>query len=308
MLHRPEPDLGELGRAVDGPRPGSKTRAQVWKVADGGWSKRDDLLATEEPMEIRLLARDERKTLAVTMRTPGNDFELAVGFLFAEGVIPGRHGIARIAYCRDPDLTKEERYNVVHVELAAEKLPDLKLLERSFFTTSACGVCGRASLEALEHRNLTPLPPGPEVAQATLSSLPAELRARQGIFQVTGGLHAAALFDTDGKLLALREDVGRHNAMDKLIGWAVLEGLLPWRDTIVLVSGRTSYEILQKCIVAGASIVCAISAPSSLALDLARAFNVTLVGFLRDDRFNLYNGRERVRATEEFTSLPGSGR
>lgn len=286
------------------PRPASKTRAQVWRVASGGWSKRDDLLATEEPMEIRLLARDERKTLAVTMRTPGNDFELAAGFLFAEGVVPGRHGIARIVYCRDPDLTEEERYNVVHVELAAEKLPDLKPLERSFFTTSACGVCGRAGLEALEHRNLTPLPPGPEVSQETLAVLPAELRTRQGVFQATGGLHAAALYDTDGKLLALREDVGRHNALDKLIGWAVLEGLLPWRERIVLVSGRASYEILQKCVAAGAPILCAISAPSSLALDLARAFNVTLVGFLRDDRFNVYHGRERIQGTEEFNPSP----
>jgi len=280
------------------PRPGSKTRSQLWRVADGNWLQRADLLATEEPMEIRLLAANERKTLSVTMRTPGHDFELAAGLLYTEGIIPDRHAIARISYCRDSDLTEESRYNIVHVELASDRLPELQSLERSTFTSSACGVCGKAGLEALERRDLTPLPSGPEIAQEIILGLGAELRARQGVFEATGGLHAAALFDTHGALLALREDVGRHNAVDKLIGWAVLEGQLPWKERIVLVSGRAGYEIIQKLIVAGTPIVCAISAPSSLAVDLARAFNVTLVGFLRDGRFNLYHGRERIRAAE----------
>jgi FdhD protein len=248
-------------------------------------------------MEIRLLAGGERKTLSVTMRTPGSDFELAAGLLYTEGIIPDRHAIARISYCREPDLTEASRYNIVHVELVSNKLPELQSLERSTFTSSACGVCGKAGLESLERRDLRPLPPGPEVAQEVILALAAKLRAQQGVFEATGGLHAAALFDLSGELIALREDVGRHNAVDKLIGWAVLRGLLPWTQRIVLVSGRASYEILQKLIVAGAPVVCAISAPSSLAVDLARAFNVTLAGFLRDGRFNIYHGRERVRAT-----------
>ena len=278
------------------PRPGSKIRAQLWRVSDGKWSQRDDLLATEEPMEIRLLAGGARKTLSVTMRTPGNDFELAAGLLYTEGIIPDRHPIARISYCREPDLTEASRYNIVHVELASNKLPELQSLERSTFTSSACGVCGKAGLESLERRDLRPLPPGPEIAQEVILALPAKLRARQGVFEATGGLHAAALFDLSGELIALREDVGRHNAVDKLIGWAVLEGMLPWTQRIVLVSGRAGFEIIQKLVVAGAPVVCAISAPSSLAVDLARAFNVTLAGFLRDGRFNIYHGRERIRA------------
>ncbi len=281
-------------------RPGSKTRAQLWRLSDGDWSKRDDALATEEPMEIRLLAGDQQKTLSVTMRTPGNDFELAAGFLYTEGIIRERQAIARISYCRDSDLTQEERYNIVHVKLAGNVLPELQSLERSTFTSSACGVCGKAGLEALERRDLAPVPPGPEIAPEIILGLAGQLRARQGVFEATGGLHAAALFDTDGRFLASREDVGRHNAVDKLIGWAVLEGPLPWKDRIVLVSGRAGFEILQKLIVAGAPIVCAISAPSSLAVDLARAFNVTLVGFLREGRFNLYSGRERIRAAERL--------
>ena len=278
------------------PRPGSKTRSQLWRVSAGRWSQRADLLATEEPMEIRLLAGGERKTLSVTMRTPGSDFELAAGLLYTEGIIPDRHAIARISYCREPDLTEASRYNIVHVELVSNKLPELQSLERSTFTSSACGVCGKAGLESLERRDLRPLPPGPEIAQEVILALVGKLRAQQGVFEATGGLHAAALFDLSGELIALREDVGRHNAVDKLIGWALLRGLLPWTQRIVLVSGRAGFEIIQKLVVASAPLVCAISAPSNLAVDLARAFNVTLVGFLRGERFNVYHGRERIRA------------
>jgi FdhD protein len=284
------------------PRPASKTRAQLWRVTDGERSQHTDLLATEEPMEIRLLAGGARRSLSVTMRTPGNDFELAAGFLFTEGILSDRHAIGRISYCRDPDLTEESRYNIVHVELNRDQLPDLSKLERSTFTSSACGVCGKAGLEALERRDLAPLPAGPEIDPAILVGLPAVLRSRQGVFEATGGLHAAALFDVRGNLLALREDVGRHNAVDKLIGWDLLEGGLPWSERIVLVSGRAGFEIVQKLIVAGAPLLCAISAPSSLAVDLARAFNLTLVGFLREGRFNLYSAAERIRAGEPLSA------
>jgi FdhD protein len=169
----------------------------------------------------------------------------------------------------------------------------LRSLERHFYTTSACGVCGKESLDQLELRGCA-IPPGPQVAAETITSLPDKLREAQGLFDATGGLHAAALFDADGNLLAVREDVGRHNATDKLIGWALLEGRLPLSDHIVMVSGRSSFEILQKCSAAGAPIVCAVSAPSSLAVDVARRFGITLVGFLRGERFNIYSAPERV--------------
>ena len=173
---------------------------------------------------------------------------------------------------------------------------DLRPLERHFYTTSACGVCGKESLEQLELRGCPVIPPGPEIAAETIYSLPAKLRGAQGLFEATGGLHAAALFDAEGNLLALREDVGRHNATDKLVGWALLEGRLPLSDHIIMVSGRSSFEIMQKCLAAGVPIVCAISAPSSLAVDVARRFDMTLVGFLRGNRFNVYSGHERVQA------------
>jgi FdhD protein len=245
-------------------------------------------------MEIRLEAGGRRRTVAVTMRTPGQDFELAAGFLYGEGVLASRNEVRRIAYCLDPDTDPDQQYNIVSVELRAVELPDLAPLERHFYTTSACGVCGRASLEALRVRGCAAMPPGPEVPAGVLGTLPDRLRQAQGIFRATGGLHAAALFDARGELLALREDVGRHNAMDKLVGWAFLEDRLPLRDRVVLVSGRASFELLQKACAAGASIFCAVSAPSSLAVDVAREFGMTLVGFLRGERFNIYAGAERI--------------
>ncbi|MDR7618052.1 MAG: formate dehydrogenase accessory sulfurtransferase FdhD [Armatimonadota bacterium] len=256
---------------------------------------RSDFLATEEPMEVRLVAGPHRRTVAVTMRTPGNDFELAAGFLFCEGVVRSRDEVSRIAYCLDEGLDAEQRYNVVTVELRGNCLPDLQPLERHFYTTSACGVCGKASLEALRIRGCPVLDGGPVLEPRLLRELPERLRRAQGLFAQTGGLHAAALFDAEGRLLALREDVGRHNAMDKLVGWALLEGRLPLRDSVVMVSGRASFELVQKAVAAGAPVFCAVSAPSSLAVEVARAFGVTLVGFLRGDRFNVYTGAERVR-------------
>lgn len=256
---------------------------------------RTDFLATEEPMEVRLAAGPHRKTVAVTMRTPGHDFELAAGFLFGEGVVRRREEIARIAYCLDDDLGAEQRYNVVTVELRGHHLPDLQPLERHFYTTSACGVCGKVSVEALRARGCPVQEAGPVVDAEVLCALPERLREAQGLFAQTGGLHAAALFDAHGRLVAVREDVGRHNAMDKLVGWAFLEGRTPLRDHLVMVSGRASFELVQKAVVAGVPVFCAVSAPSSLAVEVARAFGVTLVGFLRGHRFNVYAGAQRVR-------------
>jgi len=277
-------------------RRGSKTRVRVRVVEDGHVRTRSDVLATEEPMEIRLIAGGQRQTVAVTMRTPGADFELAAGFLYGEGIVSSPEEIKKVSYCVDPDVDAEQQYNIVSAELRAGREYDLRPLERHFYTTSACGVCGKASLEQLELRGCPVIPPGPEMAAEQIYALPERLREAQGLFEATGGLHAAALFDANGELVALREDVGRHNATDKLLGWAFLEGRSPLRDHAVMVSGRSSFEILQKCLTAGVPIVCAISAPSSLAVDVARRFNITLVGFLRGNRFNVYSAPERVCA------------
>jgi FdhD protein len=275
-------------------RRGSKTKTRVRVVEDGRVRVRPDTLATEEPMEIRLLAGQTKQTLAVTMRTPGADFELAAGFLYGEGIVESPDDILKISYCVDSDLDAEQQYNIVNVELRGGREFDLRPLERHFYTTSACGVCGKASLEQLELRGCPVMPAGPEVSVKTIHTLPEKLREAQGLFDATGGLHAAALFDKEGELLALREDVGRHNATDKLLGWALLERRLPLSEHVVLVSGRSSFEIMQKCLTAGVPVVCAISAPSSLAVDVARDFGMTLVGFLRGGRFNVYAGAERI--------------
>ena len=273
----------------------SKTRAAVTTVDEGRrTAARDDALATEEPMETRLIAAGQRHTIAVTMRTPGSDFELSAGFLYGEGIVATREEIRAITYCLDDGVDAEQRYNIVNVELPAGVNPDLRMLERHFYTNSSCGVCGKASLEALEIRGCPVVAPGPVVTPEVIYALPDQLRQAQRLFEATGGLHAAALFDAAGDLVTLREDVGRHNAIDKLVGWALLQDRLPLTDHIVMVSGRSSFEILQKCVAAGAPIVCAVSAPSSLAVDVARRFGVTLVGFLRGRRFNIYAGEERI--------------
>jgi len=284
-----------LEKAPKRARPGSKTKARV-RVVEGGRARvRRDVLATEEPMEIRLRSGGESKTVAVTMRTPGSDFELAAGFLYGEGVISSPDDLLKMSYCVGED---EQQYNIVNVDLRAGVAFDPKPLERHFYTSSACGVCGKENLEQLEIRGCEVLTPGPSVSAETIYALPERLRESQGLFEETGGLHAAALFDREGNLLAVREDVGRHNATDKLIGWAMLEGKLPLSEHVVMVSGRSSYEILQKCLRAGVPIVCAVSAPSSLAVDVAQRFGMTLVGFLRERRFNVYAGFGRIRAAE----------
>jgi FdhD protein len=271
----------------------------MWAADGDGVARRSDRLATEEPLELRLLAGGSQRTLAVTMRTPGADFDLAAGWLYGEGVVAAPSDISRISYCVDRDLDEAQRFNVVNVELRASALPDLRALERHFFTSSACGVCGKASLDALQVACRVAPPRGlPQVSPSVLHALPGKLRGAQGLFNSTGGLHAAGAFDPGGELIAAKEDVGRHNAVDKLVGWALRQGKLPLSDSVVVVSGRASFEILQKCVMAGVPVVCAVSAPSSLAVDVAREFGVTLIGFLRGDRFNVYAGPERVAWTD----------
>ncbi len=272
-------------------------------VEDKRAQARGDVLATEEPMEIRVIgAGGNSQTIAITMRTPGRDFELVAGFLFAEGVVAGRGDIARVDYCADPDLTEDERYNVVTVTLAGP-IPRLPGLDRRFLTTSACGVCGKESLDALRIRGCAPVPAGPIVEPDVVCSLPDALRAGQKVFTKTGGLHAAGLFAPTGELIAVREDVGRHNAVDKIVGWALFNDEIPAHDRILMVSGRTSYEIMQKALVAGIPFIAAVSAPSSLAVALSRDFDMTLVGFLRGRRFNVYAGQERIALVD--TGDPG---
>lgn len=275
-------------------RAGRTTDVEVFSL-DGACAKRkQDTVVTEEPLEIRLAARGVARTLAITMRTPGNDFELAAGFVYNEGIVRARGEIAGIDYCLDRTVEPEQRYNIVNVELASGSLPDLDRLERHFMTSGACGVCGRAQLDSLRDLGIEPLDDDVRVDAATLYALPERMREAQRVFESTGGLHAAALFDANGAVKAVREDVGRHNAVDKLVGWGLMDARLPYSRSILLASGRAGYEILQKSAVARIPVVCSVSAPSSLAVDLAREFNVTLVGFLRGRRANVYAGGERV--------------
>ncbi len=266
-------------------RPGNTVRAPIVAVANGKRARREDVVTTEEPLEIRVGIHKTQHSVTVTMRTPGGDFELAAGFLFTEGIVASRKSIARIRYCADP-----QNYNVVTVELQPGTSFDPQKFSRHVYTTSSCGVCGKASLEmvraALPPKAMrkTAATPSDEI----LLSLPGRLREAQNIFSRTGGLHAAALFDVAGKLRLLREDVGRHNALDKVIGALLLENQLPVSNGILLVSGRASFELVQKTVMAGIPTMAAVGAPSSLAVALAREFGITLIGFLRDDRYNLY--------------------
>jgi FdhD protein len=279
--------------AGDG-RPGATVETQIVRYSAGESAPSYDRLATEEPLEIRMRAGSQMRTVAITMRTPGADFELAAGFLFNEGVIAGIEAVSGIGYCVDRDIAEEQRYNIVNVDLHGTVLPPLDALERHFTMTSACGVCGKANIDALRKRGLAAVRSSLQVDAATVAALPDRLGASQRVFASTGGLHAAALFDARGELVAIREDVGRHNALDKLIGWALMEAKLPLDAHLLLVSGRASYELLQKAVSAGIAVVCAVSAPSSLAVDLAREFGVTLAGFVRGGRFNVYAGAERI--------------
>jgi FdhD protein len=261
----------------------------VWTLDGDTEVRRRDSLVTEEPLEIRVSAGGRSQTVAVTMRTPGADFELAAGFLHGEG-LAAAGGVRQVSYCADV-ATPDQRFNVVTVETDAAAPPEPV---RTGLVSSACGVCGTASLDALRDRGLAPVAAGPTVPVDVLYGLPDALRAAQGVFSRTGGLHGAGLFTPGGALLAAREDVGRHNAVDKLVGWALLGDRLPLAGTVLMVSGRCGYEIVQKAVAAGIPVIASVSAPSSLAVDVAEEFGVTLAGFLRGRRCNVYAGRERL--------------
>lgn len=272
-------------------KPRSVDLTQVSEWNDGTLHRKEDYLAAEEPLEIRV----GENPLSVTMRTPGHDVELAAGFLFTEGLVQRREQILSLASA--PQQSETNPGNVVLVELAPESAPDFEKMRRHFFAASSCGICGKASIDSVRSRTLRPPNPEFRLDAEVLLAMPDALRSAQAVFGRTGGLHAAALFDATGKLLVLREDIGRHNAVDKVIGWALLESRVPVSDLVLLVSGRGGFEIVQKAIVAGLPIVASVSAPSSLAVQLARELGLTLIGFLRGRRFVIYAGEERIRKT-----------
>lgn len=266
-------------------------RRRVRHVTANDAVARPETLVVEEPLEIRVNA----VPLTVTMRTPGSDVELAQGFLLTEGVVSRREDILAVQYCRGVNDEGVNSYNVLDVTLAPDvPAPDVDPT-RNFYTTSSCGVCGKASLEAV--RLISKHGPGDDpstVRTATLSALPGKLREAQKVFAATGGLHGAALFATDGTALVVREDIGRHNAVDKVIGWALEQRRVPLSGTVLLVSGRASFELTQKAVMAGIPMLAAVSAPSSLAVDLASQSGLTLVAFLRGDSMNIYTRPDRV--------------
>ncbi|MFG3102360.1 formate dehydrogenase accessory sulfurtransferase FdhD [Streptomyces sp. NPDC048182] len=267
-------------------------RRKVLRIRDGRVSTRPDTLVAEEPLEIRLNGRP----LAITMRTPGDDFALAVGFLVSEGVLARREDLSNVVYCAGATADGSNTYNVVDVTTDPDlPVPDITL-ERNVYTTSSCGLCGKASLDAVRtsaHWAIADAPPV-RVTPDLLATLPDRLRSAQQVFDRTGGLHAAALFTADGELVDVREDVGRHNAVDKLVGRALQDGGLPLSRSLLLVSGRASFELAQKAVMAGIPFLAAVSAPSSLAVDLAQETGLTLVGFLRGGSMNVYAGEDRV--------------
>lgn len=271
----------------------SVQKVEIVKVKENDSFPYTDDLSVEEPLEIRISygAKDQRinKNISVTMRTPGNDRELAAGFLFTEGIISGSRQIHNIGHPQAE--CSRNRENIIEVELAEDFVPQLKNADRNFYTTSSCGVCGKGSIESIktvsafqhiERKQHT-------LWFETLYQLSGNLQSFQNNFSATGGIHASGIFDFEGQLLAVREDVGRHNALDKLIGHALFTEQLPLKDHILVLSGRASFELIQKAAMAGISAVAAIGAPSSLAVDLAKEFDMTLLGFLRDNRFNIYN-------------------
>lgn len=265
---------------------------EISKISGDQETSRPDIVAVEEPLEIQLASptatNSAAKSISVTMRTPGDDVELALGFLYTEGIVHSADDIASAN-------TVGEDQNTVRVELKPEVEFDLGSLQRHFYTTSSCGVCGKASVDALRVSGLQALPEdGPTLARSTIVSMPDTAREKQPLFAETGGLHAAALFDRNGEIIVLREDVGRHNAVDKVVGWLLLQGKLPAHDYSLLVSGRTSFELVQKALVARIPLLAAVGAPSSLAVELASEFHMTLIGFLRGKNFNIYAGPQRI--------------
>ncbi|MFI5337719.1 MAG: formate dehydrogenase accessory sulfurtransferase FdhD [Opitutales bacterium] len=274
-----------------------------------GLTSREDTVATEEPLEIQLNygkpgGLQVTKSVSVTMRTPGHDPELAAGFLFTEGILHDRDQVAEIASVPSAP-GRPVNGNTLRVTLRPGVAVDLRSLERHFYTTSSCGVCGKTSLEALRLTGRIALQPEEPLLQAPMIlRLPATLRETQTVFEQTGGLHAAALFDASGLLLCVREDVGRHNAVDKVIGAQFLAGRTPLAGRIMLVSGRASFELMQKTLMAGVPVLAAVGAPSSLAVDVARQYGATLIGFIREGRFNVYAGGQRLRETRTPHSAP----
>ncbi|MCY7351066.1 MAG: formate dehydrogenase accessory sulfurtransferase FdhD [Cytophagaceae bacterium] len=269
----------------------------VLKVSGDEVTEQPDLLAVEEPLEVRLgygpASDRQQRSLSVTMRTPGHDEALVLGFLLTEGIINHPQQVRAIRHCQDTG--RQQAQNVIRAELEPDVAVAWERLERHFYTSSSCGVCGKASIEAVYATSCAVLPPAQALFNPDLlHQLPQRLRLRQDVFSHTGGLHAAGLFDTDGQILLLSEDVGRHNALDKLIGAAALRGWLPLHRYGLLVSGRASFELVQKALMAGLPLLAAVGAPSSLAVDLARSAGQTLVGFLREGRFNVYCGAERL--------------
>ncbi|MEU1656590.1 formate dehydrogenase accessory sulfurtransferase FdhD [Streptomyces griseofuscus] len=278
-------------------------RRKVLRIRDGAVTTRPDTLVAEEPLEIRL----NGKPLAITMRTPGDDFALAAGFLVSEGVLATASDLQNIVYCAGAIADGSNTYNVVDVRTApGVSLPGFTL-ERNVYTSSSCGLCGKASLDAVRTTTRWPIADSPRlrVTPALLSGLPERLREAQRVFDRTGGLHAAALFTEDGELLDIKEDVGRHNAVDKLVGRALQNGELPLSRTVLLVSGRASFELAQKAVMAGIPMLAAVSAPSSLAVDLAAETGLTLVGFLRGGSMNVYAGDDRIVLAEETETAKG---
>jgi len=274
------------------------SRRRVIRLAGPGVTVRPDTLVAEEPLEIRVAGRP----LTVTMRTPGHDFDLAAGFLVSEGVVRRSDEVAGIRYCAGAGDDGGNTYNVVDVVLSPGVPAPDPSLERNFYTTSSCGLCGKASLDAVRTTAVWSVRDDPLlVGPAIVAELPDRLRAAQQIFARTGGLHAAGLFSADGRLLCLREDVGRHNAVDKLIGAALLNNLTPLENSLMLVSGRASFELVQKALMAGVPVLAAVGAPSSLAVSTAERCGMTLIGFLRDGRFNVYTHRHRIIGLEGLT-------
>lgn len=274
---------------------------RILRLDNGTPSYHEDLLAVEEPLEIRIGFGPARERLqqrvSVTMRTPGHDFELALGFLFTEGIIQSADNISEIRYCTE--LQKhEQKENVVRVELRENVAFDQQQLQRNFYTTSSCGVCGKASIDAVFQHCDRQQNDTFRMPSATLLQLPERLKMKQQVFQYTGGLHGCALFNSDGEWLMGREDVGRHNALDKLIGAILSSNPSQLKNAALLLSGRASFELLQKAAMAGIPMVAAVGAPSSLAVETAREAGITLIGFLRDQRFNIYTGEERVVVIE----------
>ncbi|PRY70392.1 FdhD protein [Glaciihabitans tibetensis] len=279
-------------------------RRRVTRITVGEQSsRREDVLAVEEPLEIRVGGR----ALAITMRTPGHDFDLAAGFLVSEGVIWHGQQFGAARYCAGATVEGENTYNVLDIAMAPGVAAPDPSLERNFYTTSSCGLCGKASIDAVRTLSKYAVADDPlQVTGSLLASFPTILRAHQDVFEKTGGLHAAALFDgSTGRMLVLREDVGRHNAVDKVIGWALKEDLLPLRGTVLMVSGRASFELTQKASMAGIPLLAAVSAPSSLAVELASEIGLTVVGFLRGASMVVYSADHRV--TDDSLSAAPAG-